>query len=310
MQYKRLCDSSTAGDLCRNGIFTPAAVQFSGGARHDKRCPRQGGSDVDALDQFKANQKATWANFALLENLTGTVAPHLVRFAGIRAGQKVLDVACGTGVVALTAARTDADVQGIDLTPELVERAREHAALTKLDVTFQEGDAEALPFPDQTFDVVVSQFGHMFAPRPDVAIAQMLRVLKRGGTIAFSTWPPELFVGRWFALMSRYAPPPPVAVPPPPQWGDPNIVRERLGSLVHDLAFTRATMFVPTISPQHYRAWMLESFGPAKKLFAQLDAHEPEKAATLRHEIDTLAGAYFEDNRLRQDFLISRAIKS
>src|SRR4051812_20332193 len=103
---------------------------------------------MDALDQFKANQKAAWATFALLENLTGTTAPHLVRFAGIRAGQKVLDVACGTGVVALTAARLGATVQGLDLTPELVQRAKENAALMKLEASFQEGDAEALPFPD------------------------------------------------------------------------------------------------------------------------------------------------------------------
>ncbi len=266
--------------------------------------------DQDGISKFKANQKIAWASFALLENLTGTAAPHLIHFAGIHSGQKVLDVACGTGVVTLTAARTGAAVQGIDLTPELIVHARENAALMGLTATFQEGDAEALPFPDASFDVVVSQFGHMFAPRPDVAIAQMLRVLKPGGTIAFSTWPPELFTGRWFALMGRYAPPPPAGVSPPPQWGDPNIVRERLGAAVRDLAFTRNTMFFPTLSPQHYRVQMAENFGPAKKLFENLNANEPAKAAALRHEIDLLASAYFEDNRVRQDFLITRAVKN
>lgn len=264
---------------------------------------------MDAFDQFKTNQKAAWATFAMLENLTGTAAPHLVQLAGIHAGQNVLDVGCGTGVVALTAARTGARVQGLDLTPELVLRARENAELTRLEIGFQEGDVEALPFPDASFDVVVSQFGHMFAPRPDVALGQMLRVLKPGGTIAFSTWPPELFTGRWFALMGRYAPPPPAGVAPPPQWGDPNIVRERLGSAVRDLMFTRRTMFFPTLSPQHYRLQMAENFGPAKKLFEQLDASDPAKANALRGEIETLAQAYFEDNRIRQDFLLTRAIK-
>ncbi len=264
---------------------------------------------MNGLDQFKANQKSAWASFALLENLTGTAAPPLVQLAGIRAGLKVLDVACGTGVVALTAARTGASVQGIDLTPELVQRARENAALMRLEASFEEGDAEALPFPDTTFDVVVSQFGHMFAPRPEVTIGEMLRVLKPGGTIAFSTWPPELFVGRWFALMGRYAPPPPPGVSPPPQWGDPNIVRERLGAAVRDLTFARRTMYFPTLSPQHYRVQMAENFGPAKKLFENLDANEPAKAAALRSEIDTLASSYFEDNRVRQDFLLTRAIK-
>ncbi len=264
---------------------------------------------MDGLAQFKANQKAAWANFAMLENLTGTAAPHLVRFAGIRSGQHVLDVACGTGVVALTAARVGASVEGVDLTPELVVRARENAALMRIEARFQEGDAEALPFPEASFDVVVSQFGHMFAPRPDVAIAEMLRVLKPGGTVAFSTWPPELFTGRWFALMGRYAPPPPAGVSPPPQWGDPNIVRERLGGAVRDLEFTRNTMYFPTLSPQHYRVQMAENFGPAKKLFENLDANDPAKAAALRGEIDTLAQAYFADNRVRQDFLLTRAIK-
>lgn len=268
---------------------------------------------MDSIDhgiaQFKANQKIAWASFALLESLTGTAAPHLVRFAGIRAGHDVLDVACGTGVVALTAARAGARVEGLDLTPELIAHARENAALAKLDANFQEGDAESLPFRDATFDVVVSQFGHMFAPRPDVAIAEMLRVLRPGGTVAFSTWPPELFVGRWFALMGRYAPPPPPGVSPPPQWGDPNIVRDRLGSAVRDVAFTRNTMFFPTLSVQHYRTHMAENFGPAKKLFDHLNATDPAKAASLRGEIDTLAQAYFEDNRVRQDFLITRAIK-
>jgi SAM-dependent methyltransferase len=264
---------------------------------------------MDALDQFKANQKAAWANFALLESLTATAAPHLIRFAGIRPGQKVLDVACGTGVAALSAARAGAHVQGLDLTPELVARARENAALMKLDATFQEGDAESLPFPDASFDVVISQFGHMFAPRPDVTIAGMLRVLKPGGTIAFSTWPPEVFVGSWFKMMGQYAPPPPPGVSPPAQWGDPNIIRERLGSAVRDLMFTRATMLVNALSPQHYRIFMSENFGPAKKLLESLDANDPSKAAKLRSEMETLTGAYFHDNQIRQDFLITRATK-
>lgn len=265
---------------------------------------------MDGIAQFKANQKVAWANFALLEHLTGLAAPHLVRFAGVRSGLDVLDVACGTGVVTLTTARQGARARGIDLTPELVQHARENAALMRLEATFEEADCEALPFPDASFDVVLSQFGHMFAPRPAVAIGEMLRVLKPGGTVAFSTWPPELFVGRWFALMGRHAPAPPEGVSPPPQWGDPNIVRDRLGSAVKDLTFTRRTVYFPTLSPQHYRVQMAENFGPAKKLFEHLDATDPAKAGALRGEIEALAQAYFEDNRIRQDFLLTRAIKA
>jgi SAM-dependent methyltransferase len=264
---------------------------------------------MDPISQFKENQKFAWSTFALLENMTATAAPKLVRFAEIGKGAEVLDVACGTGVVALTAARLGARVTGIDLTPELVARAKENATLMQLEATFQEGDAEALPAPDAKFDVVVSQFGHMFAPRPEVAIKEMLRVLKPGGRIAFTTWPPELLVGKNFSLMGKYAPPPPPGVSPPSQWGDPNIVRERLGAAVKDIEFTRDTLFVQTLSPQHLRVFMEKSFGPANKLLTALDAADPAKGAAVRREMEELTAPYFVDNQVRQDFLITRATK-
>ena len=150
----------------------------------------------------------------------------------MKAEDGVLDVACGTGVVAVTAARLGARVTGLDLTPELLERARENAALANVRIDFHEGDVEKLPFDDSEFDAVLSQYGHMFAPRPDIAITEMLRVLRPGGTIAFSTWPSEMIIGRIFALAAKYAPPPPPGVSPPPQWGDTDIIRERLGDRV------------------------------------------------------------------------------
>jgi SAM-dependent methyltransferase len=264
---------------------------------------------MDSIAQFKEQQKASWSGFAVLESVTGTAAPRLVRFAGIAPGTAVLDVACGTGVVALTAARLGARVTGIDLTPELITRAKENAALLKLEPSFREGDAEALPFGDATFDVVVSQFGHMFAPRPEVAVEEMLRVLKPGGTIAFSTWPPELLTGLSFALMGKYAPAPPEGVAPPVLWGDPNVVRARLGGAVKDVTFMRDVMLFQTLSPQHFRLFMERNFGPATKLLQALDASDPNKAAALRREMEELAGQYFENNTLRQDFLMTRAIK-
>ncbi len=132
-------------------------------------------------------QREGWALFAPLETFTTMTAARLVSYAQVRAGQSVLDVACGTGVVALTAARAGATVRGLDLAPALLERARENAALAGVEIEFREGDAEALPCADASFDVVLSQFGHIFAPRPEVATAELLRVLKPGGTIAFST---------------------------------------------------------------------------------------------------------------------------
>src|SRR6202050_1755434 len=189
---------------------------------------------MDPFETFKAAQKQGWAYFAPLEAITTDPAAQLVKHAGIRAGHRVLDVACGTGVVAITAARAGARVTGLDLTPELLQRARENSAMAQVDVEWHEGDVEKLPFGDAAFDVVVSQYGHIFAPRPDVAIAEMLRVLKPGGTIAFSTWPPDLFMGRMFTLRDSYMPPPPpqagsVAIPSPMEWGDKTIIQQRVG---------------------------------------------------------------------------------
>src|SRR5438105_11065966 len=172
----------------------------------------------DPIAKFKEAQRQGWKHFAPLEGLTTPAAARLVKFANVRAKQNVLDVGCGTGVVAITAARIGARVHGVDLTPELLERARENASIANVEIDFREGDAEALPFDYATFDVVCSQFGHMFAPRPDVAIAEMVRVLKPGGTIAFATWPPELLIGSSFTLVANYMPPAPPGVSSSSQW--------------------------------------------------------------------------------------------
>jgi SAM-dependent methyltransferase len=264
---------------------------------------------MDPIAQFKQTAKAGWAGFAPTEPLTGTVAPRLVRFAGIHAGATVLDVACGTGVVALTAARAGAKVSALDFAPELLARARENSALMKLEADWKEGDAEELPYSDASFDFVVSQFGHMFAPRPEVVTKEMLRVLKPGGVIAFSTWPPELFVGKMFALTGRYAPPPPEGVSSPSLWGDPNVVRERLGSAVKDLVFDRDIMMAQALSVGHARFFFEKNIGPITKLVEKLSATDPEKLARFRAELEGIALPYFENNFLRQGFLLSRAVK-
>jgi len=264
---------------------------------------------MDPFEWFKVAQKQGWVHFTPFEAITTPCAARLVKRAGVRAGQRVLDVACGTGVVSVTAARVGARVTGLDLTPELLERARENARIAGVDVDWHEGDVEKLPFGDAAFDVVLSEFGHIFAPRPEVALGEMLRVLKPGGTIAFSTWPPELFVGRMFTLTASYMPPPPPGVAPPPQWGDPNIVRQRLGSAVKDLLFDRATMLVPALSPSHHRRASEKSAGSMVRLIAELEGSDPAKLEKFRREYDALASEYFEDNLLRQDYLITRATK-
>jgi hypothetical protein len=138
----------------------------------------------------------------------------------------------------------------------------------------------------------------------------MLRVLKPGGTIAFSTWPPDLFTGRMFRLVGSYLPPPPPGVFPPPQWGDQNIVRERLGDAVKDIAFERGTMRVPALSLPHFRAHMERTAGPLVKLVETLSANDPAKLAAFRREYDALAAEYFDDNTIKQEYLMTRATKN
>jgi SAM-dependent methyltransferase len=266
--------------------------------------------DAQALDKFKAAQRDGWKHFIPLETHTTAPAARLVRFAGVHSGQRVLDVGCGTGVVAITAAKTGARASGLDLTPELLERARENARLTEANIDFREGDAEQLPYADREFDVVLSQFGHMFAPRPDVCVSEMLRVLKPGGTIAFSTWPPELFIGRLFLMIGRYMPPPPPGVRSPAEWGDPNNVRERLGSGVKDLTFERESMLVPTLSARHARTTMEQTAGPVIRLVAMLEKSDPAKLEAFRREYETLASEYLRENEVRQGYLMSRAIRA
>jgi hypothetical protein len=134
-------------------------------------------------------------------------------------------------------------------------------------------------------------------------------VLKPGGTIAFATWPPELFVGRLFALNATYLPPPPPGVSPPLLWGDPHVIRERLGPRVRDLVFDRATVSVPTLSPSHHRELTERASGPVIKLIENLSATDPARLAAYRREYDELAAQYFEGNAMHQGYLMTRATK-
>ncbi len=264
---------------------------------------------MDGLAQFKQAHKEGWKHFGPLEAVTTPAAARLVRFAGVAAGMRVLDVGCGTGVAAITAARQGAKVKAIDLTPQLLERARENGSLAEVSVEWREGDAEELPFGDVEFDIVLSQFAHIFAPRPEVALKEMLRVLRPGGTIAFSTWPPESLVGRTQEVRARYTPPSPLAVPSPDLWGDPGVVRQRLGSAVTDIVFDRGTMLVPALSPQHYRLTVERTAGPIIKVIEQLAASDPARLQAFRAEFDATVAPYMQDNVVRQDYLLTRARK-
>jgi len=270
------------------------------------------GGQQDPFEKFKAAQREAWSSFAPVEIITTPPAARLVKFAEVAAGQRLLDVACGTGVVAVTAARRGAKVAGLDLTPALVARARENAEIAGVAVEFVEGDAEALPYPDAAFDVVLSQFGHMFAPRPAVVVREMLRVLKPGGRLAFSTWPPEHFTGRMFSFIAGHLPPPPPGTEPPAPpalWGDPNVVRDRLGSAVTDLRFARDTLVAAALSLQHFRMAQEKTLGALTKLVESLQ-NEPERLKQLRADFEAMASEVFEDNTIRMPFLMTRATKA
>ena len=268
-------------------------------------------SDVDPFAKYKAAQRQAWSSFLPVEVITTIPAAKLVKFAQVRPGQRLLDVACGTGVVAVTAARRGAKVSGLDLSPVLLERAQHNASVAAVDIDFIEGDAEALPYPDASFDVVMSQYGHIFAPRPAVVLKEMLRVLKKGGRLAFSTWPPEHFTGRMFSFLAGYLPPPPPgteAPAPAALWGDPNIVRERLGASVTELTFDRGTLTAPALSVPHFRLAQEKTIGPLAKVVASLE-DDPAKLAKLRAEFEALAGDAYDDNAIRMPFLMTRATK-
>lgn len=260
------------------------------------------------IAEFKEHQRAMWASFAPSAIFTTPVAAHLVSFAALQAGMKILDVGTGTGVVAITAARHGAHVSGLDLTPELLEQAKEDAAIAgQTDIVWQEGDAEALPYADNSFDLVVSQFGHMFAPRPEVVVKEIKRVLCKGGSFAFASWPPEHLMGKLFALVNRVAPVSDAIASSPEQWGDLHTIQDRLQGHFEELFFERGTMLSPALSVAHRRIAFERSFGPLKQTIVNLAGDEP-KLKELRTELDTIIAPHFHANQFHQSYLMTRCI--
>ena len=263
-------------------------------------------TDYNAI---KDNAKKMWSTFAAFETVTGLAAPELVRFAGVQKGDSVVDVGCGTGVVAVTAAQVGAKVTASDLTPELIARAKENSIISGFEIDFQIADVEQLPYDNDKFDIVLSQFGHMFAPRADIAISEMLRVLKPGGVIAFSTWPPELLTGRLFILTAKYGSPPPAGISSPVDWGKVEVIKNRLGEKVKHITFHRAQYGNPAMSPSHMRILLERYIGPVSTVVKKLEANDPKKLTLFRGEMDVLLGEYFENNAVIQSYLMTRAIK-
>jgi SAM-dependent methyltransferase len=199
-------------------------------------------------------------------------------------GVNFLDVACGSGQLALIAAREGLDVTGVDIALNLVERARERAQAEGLRARFEEADAEALPFEDASFDIVASLVGAMFAPRPDLVAQELLRVCSPGGTIAMVNWTPQGFIGQMFKAVAKFIAP--SGMPAPVLWGDEATVRERLGEGLSDLSLVRrhytfSYPFPPSEVVEFFRLY----YGPTNQAFASLDAIGGE---SLRQELDAL----------------------
>ena len=242
--------------------------------------------DIDAL---KGRLKATWmaGDFGLIAKSYEAGAAEFVRRLGFAPGTKVLDVACGTGNLALPAARSGAAVTGVDIATNLLEQARGRAAAEGLPARFDEGDAEKLPYPDASFDAVISMFGAMFAPRPELSAAEMLRVCRPGGTIALANWTPGGFVGRMFKTIAGHVPPP-TGVASPLQWGDEAKVRERLGHQSSEVRVTpRLIAFEFPFSPTEVVEFWRVYYGPTNRAFEALAA-DSAKQAGLRADLERL----------------------
>lgn len=239
------------------------------------------------MEALKAKMKSVWSagDFGKIALLLDAGAEEFIGRLNLQKGERVLDVACGSGNLAIPAARAGAIVTGVDIAPNLIEQARARAADENLECQFDEGDAEQMPYADASFDTVVTMFGAMFAPRPDVTASELVRVCRPGGRIAMANWTAEGFTGKMFKTNARHVPPPP-DIPSPVLWGDEETVRGRLREGIAELRLTRRPItFQYPFSPAEVVEYFRQFFGPTQFAFAALD--EGGQAA-LRQDLEQL----------------------
>jgi ubiquinone/menaquinone biosynthesis C-methylase UbiE len=241
----------------------------------------------DELAHLKQRMRTSWmaGDFGKIAHYTADAAAEFVDRLNLERGARVLDVACGTGNLAIPAARKGAAVTGVDISPNLLEQARHRAAEEGLAATFDEGDAEQLPYADASFDVVMTMFGAMFAPRPELVARELARVCRPGGTIAMANWTPAGFVGKTFRLSARYAPPP-AGIPAPVLWGEEAVARERLAPHVRAIHTTRRMLsFDYPLPPREVVQFFRDYFGPTQAAFSKLD---PAGQAAFAADMESL----------------------
>jgi SAM-dependent methyltransferase len=237
------------------------------------------------METLKTRLKSMWmaGDFGEVARSIEAGAEEFIARLALGAGTHVLDAACGSGNLSIPAARAGCNVMGLDIAPNLLEQARARAAAEGLTIQFDEGDAESLPYADSSFDVVVSMYGVMFAPRPELVASELLRVTRPGGRIAMANWTPEGFIGQMFKIGGRHVPPPP-NMAPPVKWGDEQTVRERLGAGVTDLQLTRRMChFRYPFPPAEVVEFFRKFYGPTQRAFDALDA---EGQAALRRDLE------------------------
>jgi SAM-dependent methyltransferase len=234
----------------------------------------------------KSRQQATWSSgdYAVIGTTLAITGELLCEAVDLRPGQRVLDVAAGNGNATLAAARRWADVTSTDYVPALLERGRARAKAERLPVTFQEADAEDLPFDDRSFDVVLSIFGVMFTPNQEQAAQEMLRVCRPDGKIGLANWTPDGFIGHVFRTIGKYIPPP-AGVKPPALWGTEGRLRELFGDGISELRINRRMFVFRYRSAEHWLQVFRTYYGPILKAFAALD---DAGQAGLAHELTEL----------------------
>ncbi len=242
------------------------------------------------LTAVKARQQAAWSSgdYAVIGTTLQIVGEELCEALDIRSGQKVLDVAAGNGNASLAAARRWCDVIASDYVGALLDRAHERASADRLNVEFREADAESLPFPDGSFDVVVSTFGVMFTPNQARAAAEMVRVCRRGGKIGLASWTPDGFIGQVFKTIGKYLPPP-AGMKSPALWGTRARIAELFEPHASSIAATSRDFVFRYRSPEHWLEVFRTYYGPMLKAFAALEA-APQ--AAFERDLKTLIGQF------------------